>query len=77
MQLSDDMILKLIVRACATPRALEGGLELIESGLMDSLARITLFEGLEVLGVEFSPTQLSPDALHSAQTILSAVRAAL
>ena len=77
MQLTDDMILNLIVQACGTPRALDEGVDLIESGLMDSLARITLFEGLEDLGVELSPPQLSPDALHSAQTILSAVRAAL
>ena len=50
MQLTDDMILNLIVQACGTPRALDEGVDLIESGLMDSLARITLFEGLEDLG---------------------------
>lgn len=77
MQLSDDVILNLIASVCGTPRALEEGVDLIESGLMDSLARITLFEGLEDLGVELSPTQLSPDALRSAQSILAAVREAL
>lgn len=77
MQLTDDMILDLIVRACGTPRALEEGVDLIESGLMDSLARITLFEELEDLGVELSPTQLDPDALRSAPAILAAVREAL
>lgn len=77
MQLTDDMILDLIVRACGTPQALEEGVDLIESGLMDSLARITLFEELEDLGVELSPTQLDPDALRSAPAILAAVREAL
>lgn len=77
MQLSDDVILNLIVSACGTPRALEENVDLIESGLMDSLARITLFEGLEDLGVELSPTQLSPDALRSARSILAAVHEAL
>lgn len=77
MQLTDDRILDLIARACGTPRALEEGVDLIESGLMDSLARITLFEGLEDLGVELSPTQLPPDALRSARSLLAAVRAAL
>lgn len=77
MQLTDDMVLSLIANACGTPRALEEGMDLIESGLMDSLARITLFEGLEDLGVELSPTQLAPDALRSAPAILAAVHAAL
>lgn len=77
MQLTDDMILSLIANACGTPRALEEGMDLIESGLMDSLARITLFEGLEDLGVKLSPTQLAPDALRSAPAILAAVHAAL
>ena len=77
MQLTDDMILSLIANACGTPRALEEGVDLIESGLMDSLARITLFEGLEDLGVELPPTQLAPDALRSAPAILAAVHAAL
>lgn len=77
MQLTDDMILSLIANACGTPRALEEGVDLIESGLMDSLARITLFEGLEDLDVELSPTQLAPDALRSAPAILAAVHAAL
>lgn len=77
MQLTDDMILSLIANACGTPRALEEGVDLIESGLMDSLARITLFEGLEDLGVELYPTQLAPDALRSAPAILAAVHAAL
>ena len=77
MQLTDDMILSLIANACGTPRALEEGMDLIESGLMDSLARITLFEGLEDLGVGLSPTQLAPDALRSAPAILAVVHAAL
>ena len=77
MQLTDDMILSLIANACGTPRALEEGMDLIESGLMDSLARITLFEGREDLGVELSPTQLAPDALRSAPAILAVVHAAL
>ena len=77
MQLTDDMILSLIANACGTPRALGGGRVLFEGGLMDSLARTTLFEGLEDLGVEPSPTQLAPDALRSAPAILAAVHAAL
>ena len=77
MQLTDDMILSLIANACGTPRALEEGMDLIESGLMDSLARITLFEGLEDLGVELSPTRLSSDALRSARSILAAVHEVL
>lgn len=77
MHPTDDMILDLIVQACGTSRALDEGVDLIDSGLMDSLARITLFEGLEDLGVELSPTQVPPDALRSARAILDRVHAAL
>ena len=52
-------------------------LNLIASACGTSLARITLFEGLEDLGVELSPTRLSPDALRSARSILAAVHEAL
>lgn len=77
MHPTDDMILNLIVQACGTPHALDDGVDLIDSGLMDSLARITLFEGLEDLGVDLSPTQVPPDTLRSARAILDRVHTVL
>lgn len=77
MHPTNDMILDLIVQACGTPRALDDTVDLVDSGLMDSLARITLFEGLEDLGVELSPTQVRPDTLRSARAILDLVHTVL
>lgn len=67
-------IFALIEEACGTPQALEPDTDLLASGLMDSLARITLFDGLEDLGIELQPTQVSIDQLRSAERIWQMVQ---
>lgn len=67
----------LLVRACGTPQALRPGVDLLESGLLDSLALITLLELLEdELGVELQPTRLDRNCLRTPKGIAALVRAA-
>lgn len=76
-QALEQKIKALIAEACGGPAALGPGVDLVAAGLMDSLALITLFEGLEDLGVALQPTQVPGEALHTVQGILGAVQSAL
>lgn len=51
-------------------------MDLLATGLLDSLALITLPDGLEDLGIVLQPTQLGRDALRTPEKILHACRLA-
>ena len=51
-------------------------MDLLERGLLDSLALITLLEGLEDRGIELIPTQLPKETFRTAESILQAARTA-
>ena len=61
----------LLVTACGSSEALVDGVDLIESGLLDSLALITLLDGLEDLGIFISPTQVDRNAFRTLDGILA------
>lgn len=71
-----DEIRDLLVEACGSPEAGEPGVDLLERGLLDSLALITLLEGLEDRGIELVPTQLPKETFRTAESILQAAQAA-
>ena len=48
----EQAVKKLLVEACSSRRVLEPGIDLLESGLLDSLGLITLLDGLEDMGIE-------------------------
>ena len=60
---------KLLCEVCGDERAGEEGVDLIESGLLDSLAFITLFTRLEEMGVELQPTRIDRSKLRTAEGI--------
>ena len=47
----EQLILTLLAEACGSAAAARPGTDLFETGLLDSLAFITLLEGLEDLGI--------------------------
>ena len=70
----EERIRRLIAQACGTERALEPGINLIETGLLDSLALIELLEGLEDMGILLQPTQIPRASLGTVEGILALCR---
>ena len=68
---------KLLCEVCGDERAGEDGVDLIESGLLDSFAFISLFTRLEELGVELQPTRIDRSKLRTAEGIESLIAEAL
>ena len=60
---------QLLYEICEDERVFEPGIDLIESGLMDSLALIELFSILEDRGIELQPTQIDRKLLRTAEGI--------
>ncbi|MCR5681642.1 MAG: D-alanine--poly(phosphoribitol) ligase subunit 2 [Clostridiales bacterium] len=59
----------LLREVCGDPAAGEDGVDLIESGLLDSLAVIELFTRLEEEGVVLIPTRVDREKLRTAAGI--------
>lgn len=74
-----DGVLELVVQACGFERVLdEPDLDLIEAGLLDSLALVELLVGIEErLGVEIPPTDVDRSELATVNRILSFVESRL
>ena len=72
----EQAVKKLLVEACSSRRVLEPGIDLLESGLLDSLGLITLLDGLEDMGIEIQPTQVDRSCFRSVEGILQLCRSA-
>lgn len=64
----ENQVRRLLAEACGG--ALREETDLLETGLLDSLALITLLDGLEDMGVEIQPTQVERDAFRTVSSIL-------
>lgn len=56
---------KILYELCEDEAVYEDGLDLYESGLMDSLTVIGLLEALEDEGVRINPTRIDRRRLHT------------
>ncbi|MEG2174501.1 MAG: phosphopantetheine-binding protein [Oscillospiraceae bacterium] len=67
---------EILCRVCGSSEPRDClGLDLVETGLLDSLAIISLLDELEdAFGIVLSPTEVSPTVWHSANAILEEVR---
>ena len=72
----EDSVRALLARACGTKDALRPGADLLEEGILDSLAMIDLLEGLEDLGIQIHPTRVPRDAFRTVEGILALCRQA-
>ena len=62
-------IRSLLREVCGDERAGDEGVDLIETGLLDSMAFIELFTRLEEEGVELQPTRIDRSRLRTAEGI--------
>ena len=69
-------IQKLLYKLCEDERVFDPEIDLIESGLMDSLAMIELFSALEDEGIELQPTRIDRDLLRSVKGIEALIASA-
>ena len=60
---------KILYEICEDNRVYEEGIDLIESGLLDSYAFIELFSILEDYGIEIQPTRINRDKLRNIEGI--------
>lgn len=67
---------ELLLSVCADEAALRPDVDLVESGLLDSLAQIELFFALEEAGIVLQPTQIDRDLLRTAAGIETLIRQA-
>ena len=65
-----------MAEACGSAAAARPGTDLFETGLLDSLAFITLLEGLEDLGITLQPTQIDRACFRTPEGILALARGA-
>ncbi len=70
----EQQIKEILVEVCASTEVLEDGIDLIDSGLLDSLAFIDLLSALELLGIEIQPTQVDRNRFRTVEGICSLVR---
>ena len=67
----------LLVEACGSKDVLADNIDLLESGLLDSFALITLLDDLEELGIVIQPTRVDRNAFRSLDGILALCQSAL
>ncbi len=67
-------IRQLLYELCEDDRVFEPGIDLIDSGLLDSFAMIELFSVLEDEGIELQPTQIDRELLRSVEGIEELIR---
>jgi len=67
--MSDSDVRELLYSVCEDRRVYEDGIDLIDSGLLDSLAIIELFNELEDEGIELQPTRIDRELLRTPEGI--------
>ena len=63
----------LLYEICDDEQVYEQGIDLIETGLMDSLALILLFTKLEDYGISLQPTRIDRNKLRTVDGIQSLI----
>ena len=69
-------VAKVLYEICEDKRVFEPGIDLVETGLLDSYAMIELFARLEENGVEIQPTRIDRQLLHTVKGIESLIEGA-
>ena len=70
----DDMIRDLLVRVCGTEEALDEAIDLIDNGILDSLAFIELLTELDFEGISIQPTQIDRNRFRNVNSIIELVK---
>ena len=67
-------IKELLFEICESDKVYDSDYDLVENGILDSLAFIELFERLEDEGVEIAPTRIDRERLRTSGKIEELVR---
>ena len=67
---------QLLIEICDDARVNEPGIDLVDSGIMDSYAMIELFALLEENGIELQPTRIDRTMLRTVEGIEQLINAA-
>lgn len=70
----DEHIRELLVQVCGTQQVLEDGIDLLDSGLLDSLAFIDLLAELDLEGISIQPTQVDRSRFRTVEGIIELVK---
>ncbi len=62
-------VLKILNSICDSSEPIFADTELLDSGMLDSLAMIEFFIELEDIGIEIQPTKINREQLHNAKLI--------
>ena len=74
--MNETEIKSLLFEICEDERVYDPGIDLMESGLMDSYAMIELFAILEDQGIEIQPTRIDRNMLRTVEGIKQLIDAA-
>lgn len=72
----EERLCDLLVEVCGSKEILQPGVDLLDSGALDSLAFIELLDGLADLGYEIAPTQVDRNAFRTVEGIAALCREA-
>lgn len=70
----EEHIKELLVQVCGTEQVLEEGIDLLDSGLLDSLAFIDLLTELDFEGISIQPTQVDRRRFSTVESIIDLVK---
>ena len=62
-------VAQLLFSLCEDEAVFTPGIDLIEEGILDSLALVELFATLEDYGIELQPTRIDRSKLHTVEGI--------
>lgn len=67
----EQKVCRILVDACGSEEVLQQGIDLLDSGLLDSLGLISLLDGLEDIGIVIQPTQVDRNEFRTLEGILN------
>ena len=70
----EQHIKDILVDICGSEQVLEDGVDLLDSGLLDSLAFISLLMALEDEGIDIQPTQVDRNCFRTGEGIIDLVK---
>ena len=70
----EQHIKDILVDACGSEQVLEDGIDLLDSGLLDSLAFISLLMALEDEGIDIQPTRVDRNCFRTVEGIIDLVK---
>lgn len=67
----EQKVRRILVDACGSEEVLRQGIDLLDSGLLDSLGLISLLDGLEDIGIVIQPTQVDRNEFRTLEGIFN------